>query len=221
VSKQAGPDLVTRRVNLFGAWQPFTGLAFILLSVSLASPSWGRSRKSLAQRATLQTVFQAGVDAYRLGQYAEAAVHLHKASLLAPTLPGPHRFLAAVAKATKRWQSCIDESQLALRLNPASTEAADTRALHEDCRKSSSKPSFTGDYGEGGALAVTCNVVDATVKVRDLAYGATPLLPRAVMAGDVVIQVSKPGWRTSEVKAVIVEGIVTDIDVTLVQAENK
>ena len=48
--------------------------------------------------------FQAGVDAFRLGHFAEARTHLEKARDMDPKLPGPHRFLAAVAQSEGHWQ---------------------------------------------------------------------------------------------------------------------
>src|SRR5437868_12419611 len=79
--------------------------------------------------AELTTEFQAGIDAYRLGHLDEAKRHLGKARDLDPKLPGPHRFLGAVAQAQGHWQDCIDETRTALELNPRSTEAPETRKL--------------------------------------------------------------------------------------------
>src|SRR5437870_13907156 len=87
------------------------------------------ARAALAQPvppAELTKEFQAGVDAFRLGNYDEARVHLEKARAIDPKLPGPHRFLAAVAKAQNKWQECIDGARKALELNPTSVETLDT-----------------------------------------------------------------------------------------------
>ena len=67
--------------------------------------------------------YQAGVDAFRLGKFDDARAHLEKARTLAPKLPGPYRFLAAVAQAQQRWDDCVASARRALELNPASTEA--------------------------------------------------------------------------------------------------
>ena len=94
--------------------------------------------------------FQAGVDAFRLGHFDEARAHLEKARDLDPKLPGPHRFLAALAQAQGRWQDCLDESRVALASNPRSSEAADTRKLHSDCRVSAGRPA--GQHSFGSAI---------------------------------------------------------------------
>src|SRR5690242_14469572 len=127
--------------------------------------------------------FQAGIDAFRLGHFDEAKAHLEKARALDPKLPGPHRFLAAVAQAQGRWKDCIDETRTALGLNPRSTEAPETRKLHEDCRASAGKEAYHGELGDGAAVAVTTNVPGATVKIGGLTYGGTPLAPRPISPG--------------------------------------
>ena len=63
-----------------------------------------------AQGSKLTAEFQAGVDAYRLGKYDDAKKHLEAARDLDPKLPGPHRFLAAVAQARGKWDDCIVEA---------------------------------------------------------------------------------------------------------------
>ena len=103
--------------------------------------------------------FQAGVDAFRLGHFDEARTHLEKARNLDPKLPGPHRFLAALAQAQGRWQDCLDESRVALASNPHSSEAADTRKLHSDCRVSAGRPAYHGaDLADSAAISVTTNI---------------------------------------------------------------
>src|SRR5512134_2655013 len=91
------------------------------------------SHAASAQPADLTKEFQAGVDAFRLGKFDEARAHLEKARKLDPKLPGPHRFLAAVAQAQSRWPECIESAYQALALNPGSSETADTRKLYEGC----------------------------------------------------------------------------------------
>ena len=107
--------------------------------------------------------FQAGVDAFRLGQVrrGEARTSRRRATL-DPKLPGPHRFLAAVAKAQGRWQDCIDERARGARgatrcrrrcPRPASstTSAARRRAA---CR-------IAATSATSAAIAVTTNVPGA------------------------------------------------------------
>ena len=67
-----------------------------------------------AQTPEVAREFQAGVDAFRLGKYDEARVHLEKARALDPKLPGPHRFLAAVAQAQGKSDECIAEARAAI-----------------------------------------------------------------------------------------------------------
>lgn len=159
--------------------------------------------------------FQAGVDAFRLGQYDEAVKRLTAASQMEPALPGPHRFLAAVAAAQQRWGECITSARTAIGLNPLSAEIEATRKLHDDCREADGRPGFTGDLAGGGAISVTANVAGATVTVGGLKYGATPLAPRAIAVGDVVVTAVKTGWKPAEVTTTILPGIVTDVALTL------
>lgn len=159
--------------------------------------------------------FQAGVDAFRLGQYDEAVKRLESAARMEPTLPGPHRFLAAVAQAQSRWADCITSSRTAIALNPNSSEIAATRKLHDACRESDGRPSFSGEYGTGGALSVTANVAGATVTVGGLKYGATPMAPRAFVLGEVTVAATKSGWKRAEGKITVLPGVVTDLELTL------
>jgi len=69
-----------------------------------------------AQNADLTKEFQAGIDAFRLGKYDEARAHLEKARDVDPKLPGPYRFLAAVAQAQGKWDDCIANARKALEL---------------------------------------------------------------------------------------------------------
>lgn len=159
--------------------------------------------------------YQAGIDAYRLGQYAEARVHLAKAADLEPTLPGPHRWLAAIDQAEQKWADCVTHARVAIKLNPQSSEIAATRQLHDECRTSLGKSTFIGDFEGGGALAVTSSATGATVSVNGLRYGSAPLAPRALAAGRIEIKVEKPGWIARTVEVDILPGVVTDVDVEL------
>ena len=97
------------------------------------------SHVASAQSNDVTKVFQAGVDAFRLGKFDEARKHLEKARDLDPKLPGPHRFLAAVDQAQARFPECMKSAFKALELNPRSTEAPDTRKLYESCRVSAGR----------------------------------------------------------------------------------
>lgn len=51
--------------------------------------------------------------------------------------------------------------------NPASSEIAATRKLHDDCRAAlDCLGAFTGDYADGGALAVETNIAGAVINHR-------------------------------------------------------
>jgi hypothetical protein len=173
-------------------------------------------RAALAQPpADLTKEFQAGVDAFRLGKYDEARVHLEKARAIDPKLPGPYRFLAAVAKAQSRWPDCIENARKALELNPTSVETPETRKLHDDCRVSAGRAPYRGELGDSAAVAVTSNVPGATVKINGLTYGGTPMAPRPITAGKLEVDVDKLGWKAKHVEVVAPVGIVTDVDVEL------
>ena len=166
---------------------------------------------AFAQPAELTKEFQAGVDAFRLGKLDEARAHLEKARDIDPKLPGPYRFLAAVAQGQKNWGECISSAHEALELNPLSSEAADTRKLYEECRQSAGRPGFSGDLAESAAIAVTTNVTGASVKINGLTYGATPIAPRPITAGELEIEISKQGWKPTSLKVNALAGIVTDV----------
>lgn len=180
--------------------------AVLLLVASTAS----------AQPVDLTKEFQAGVDAFRLGHFDEARAHLEKARDLDPKLPGPHRFLGALAQAQGRWQDCLDEARTALVLNPHSSEAPETRKLHAECRTSAGREPYQGaDLADSAAIAVTTSVPGATVKIGGLTYGGTPLAPRPIAAGTLQIDVEKPGWKPRHVSVDAPAGIVTDVEVDL------
>lgn len=168
-----------------------------------------------AQAPEVTREFQAGVDAFRLGKYDEARAHLEKARQLDPTLAGPNRFLAAVAQAQQRWADCIEAARQALELNPRSSELADTRKLHDECRTASGKPPYRDPLGESAAVAVTANVAGAKVVINGLTYGGTPIAPRPIAPGPLAIDVEKAGWLPKHVELDGLPGIVTDVAIEL------
>lgn len=173
-----------------------------------------------AVSAKLTKEFQAGVDAYRLGKYDEARAHLDKAQAIDPKLPGPHRFLAAVAQAQHRWADCIAETRRALQLNPRSKELAETRKLHDDCRAGDGRPAYTAELGEGAAIAiVTTNVTGATVRIGGLRYGGTPVEPRLIKPGTLVVDIDKQGYKPAHLTVDALPGVVTDVAVELEAAD--
>lgn len=191
-------------------------VAALVLAMSLAIAPRAR-----AVPAALTREFQAGVDAYRLGKYDEARAHLDKAQALDPKLPGPHRFLAAVAQAQRRWPDCVAEARRALQLNPRSQEVAETRKLHDDCRTADGRPAYHGELGDGAAIAVTTSVPGATVRIGGLRYGGTPVEPRQIKPGTLEVDLDKPGYRPAHVTIDALPGIVTDIFAELAAADAK
>lgn len=174
------------------------------------------ARTAYAQPAPQLTgEFQAGVDAFRLGKFDEARTHLEAARAIDPKLPGPHRFLAAVAQAQGRWDDCITSARTAIELNPRSSEIGDTLKLHDDCRASAGRAPYRGDLADSAAVAVTTNVPGATVKINGLTYGGTPLAPRPITAGTLDIEITKPGWKPATRSVNALAGIVTDVAVDL------
>ncbi|HEX5062030.1 MAG TPA: PEGA domain-containing protein [Kofleriaceae bacterium] len=187
---------------------------WLLLCLGLLS-----SRVAVAQQPAgsedVTKEFQAGVDAYRLGKYDEARQHLQKARSMDPKLPGPHRFLAALGQVQSRWSECIESAHKALELNPASSEASDTRKLYESCRISAGRTPARQELGDSAAVAVTTNVVGATVKINGLTYGGTPLAPRPITAGSLDVEIEKPGWKPAKQTVNAIAGVVTDVIVDL------
>lgn len=167
------------------------------------------------QPADLTKEFQAGIDAFRLGKFDEARAHLEKARDVDPKLPGPYRFLAAVAQAQNKWDDCISNAHKALELNPLSSEAGDTRKIYNECRTSQGRTPYRSELGDSAAISVTSNVPGASVKINGLTYGATPLAPRPITAGELEISVDKQGWKPKSFTVNAVPGIVTDIDAEL------
>ena len=171
----------------------------LLVATAAAKPSFSKE-------------YQAGVDAFRLGKLDEARAHLGKAQKLDPKLPGPHRFLAAVAQAQEKFDECVSESHEALALNPKSVDYAETKKLYDSCRGSAGRAAYHGpDLGDAAAIAVTTNVPGATVKINKLAYGGTPLAPRRISAGALEVEISKPGFKTLRVNVDALPGIVNDV----------
>jgi len=186
-------------------------LALILAAttVVLAKPSEKFSKE-----------FQAGVDAYRLGKLDEARGHLEKAKKLEPKLPGPHRFLAAVAQAQQRYDECVDDAHEALHLNPVSSEAPETKKLYDGCRGSAGRMPYRGpELGEAAAIAVSTSVPGATVKINKLSYGGTPLAPRRISAGSLDVEITKVGYKPVHVTVEALAGIVNDVVVDLEAAK--
>ncbi|HEY0252801.1 MAG TPA: PEGA domain-containing protein [Kofleriaceae bacterium] len=168
--------------------------------------------------ASFTKEFQAGVDAFRLGKLDDARGHLVIARKLDPKLPGPWRFLAAVAQAEGKLDECIDAAHEALRLNPQSSEAGETRKLYDTCRTSAGRAAYRGpELGDAAAVAVTSNVPNATVRINKLSYGGTPMAPRRIAAGTLEVTVEKTGYKPIHLVVEALPGIVNDVVADLVE----
>jgi tetratricopeptide (TPR) repeat protein len=160
--------------------------------------------------------FQAGVDAFRLGKLDDARSHLEAAKKLDPELPGPHRFLAAVAQSQEKFDECISDAHEALHLNPTSSEAPETKKLYDACRGSAGRAAYRGpDLGNAAAIAVITNVPGATVKINKLSYGGTPLAPRRISAGPLDVVITKSGYKPVHLTVDALAGLVNDVVVDL------
>jgi len=160
--------------------------------------------------------FQAGVDAFRLGKLDEARTHLEAAKKLDPKLPGPHRFLAAVAHSQEKFDECVADAHEALHLNPTSSEAPETKKLYDTCRGSAGRAAYRGpDLGDAAAIAVITNVPGATVKINKLSYGGTPLAPRRISAGSLDVWITKSGYKSVHLTIDALAGLVNDVVVDL------
>jgi len=54
--------------------------------------------------------YQAGIDAFNLAHYDEAAAHFRRARDASPRLPGPHRWLGRTLRVLERWDECVAAS---------------------------------------------------------------------------------------------------------------
>jgi PEGA domain-containing protein/tetratricopeptide repeat protein len=177
---------------------------------AVAAMLWARGAPAQNVSKDFTEIYNAGIDAFRLGKYDEARKHLEKARSLEPKLPGPHRFLAAVAQAEGKFEECLHEARIAIKLNPQSSEVGNTQQLHAECRKGLGRPDLKGGFSGGGAIAVLANLEGAAVSLNGLKYGATPLDPRPFPAGEVEVGVEKAGFLAATQKVEILPGIVTD-----------
>jgi len=160
--------------------------------------------------------YNKGVDEYRLGNYAEAVKHLEAAKAIDKSLPGAWRFLGVVAQAEGRWADCVASTREAIRLNPTSSNAPETRKVHDECRAAWGKPAYPELLQPNtGAVSVTTDQVGAAVSIGGIAYGSTPMI-KPIAAGTVEIVVTKNGYLPGTQTIEILPEIVNDVDFTLV-----
>src|ERR1700709_1226539 len=91
-------------------------MRLVTLAVILATSGSGIALAKPSEKFGKE--FQSGVDAYRLGKLDDARGHLEKAKKLEPKLPGPYRFLAAVAEAQHGCAERVWNAHEGLHLNP-------------------------------------------------------------------------------------------------------
>jgi hypothetical protein len=161
--------------------------------------------------------YQDGVDAARLGQWADARTHLEKAIKFDASLPGAWRWMAAVAEGEGNFEECLSHAITAYTKNKTSKLVAEVQEIHKECRKALGRDTFKGQFAGGGALAVQTNAEGATVRVNGLKYGVTPMDPRGLATGKVEVTVGHPkkGWLEQSVEVEIHEGFVIDVVMTL------
>jgi hypothetical protein len=165
--------------------------------------------------AAFEAAYAAGQDAYHLGQFDAARAHFERARKLQADAPGPYRMLAAVAVAQKRFDDCLTEAAGYLVRAPTGKFVPEVRKLHAQCRRTLGRAGFSGDFGEGGAIALTSNVEGATVRLNGLKYGATPLEARAVAAGKLEVSLERRGYLPGKADVVVIPGIVVDVRIDL------
>jgi tetratricopeptide (TPR) repeat protein len=189
-----------------------TFIAMRLFAVALLVATTASAKPA----ATFTKEFQAGIDAFRLGKFDDARAHLEAAKKLDPKLPGPYRFLAAVAQSQEKFDECVADAHEALHLNPSSTEAPETKKLYDTCRGSAGRAAYRGpDLGDAAAIAVVTNVPGATVKINKLSYGGTPLAPRRISAGTLDVTITKSGYKSVHLTVEALAGLVNDVVVDL------
>lgn len=188
-----------------------------LALLATALPLVLRAQPAAAQPSQAYlTAYDKGVAAYRLGKFDEARNHFDKAIAIDEKLPGPYRWLTAIAQEEKKWDECLEHAIKAIKLAPKSQYAPKVRGMHEQCRQALGRPEFRGVYGDGGAVAVLAGDVEGgLVKLNGLKYGALPMLPRAFAAGTVDVAVEVKGYLSQSKKAEILPGMVTDVIFTL------
>ncbi len=216
-------DIVAANVGIAGKRRKrssTSAVSFLLIVVPLLIASGAARAQEQPVSQQFSRAYQAGQDAYNLGKLDRARSQFERARDFEPSLPGPHRWLAQVALAQDRFEDCLAEAIAALELAPQSPQAPAVRAIHAQCRDRLGRPPFTGDYAAGGALAVTANVDGAQVRVNGLAYGATPMDPRAIAVGDVEVGLERSGYLPATTTAKIYEGVVTDVAVELAADPN-
>lgn len=190
-------------------------MRFAVVVCALASSGVARAQPE----ADFARELQDGITALQAGRLADARASLTRARSIDRKAGAPHRYLARLSKLEKEWELCIDEAREALVVDP-STEVAELRQLHADCRSAAGRPQPDFAIGDQAAVAISANVL-ATVKLRGEPFGGTPVAPRLVPPGRLALDIEKGGYQTAHVDIDALPGIVTDVRVELQPGEER
>lgn len=179
--------------------------ACVLIAVASAPASAQQISKQFSE------VWQQGLDAYNLGNNDEARALFEKAAEFEPTLPGPYRYLADIARRESRFEDCLTLAEKAVTLNPKSEQFPQVQEVHQRCREALDRPEFDDDFMDGGAIWVSTEPEGARVRINGLSYGATPMDPRGFAAGAAKVRVERDGYLPVEVETEVVYGLVEDV----------
>jgi hypothetical protein len=169
-------------------------------------------RPVAAQNAAFDAAWNAGVDAWNLGKYADARREFMKARTLDQKNPGPYRYLAKIDRRDSQWQDCVANATEFVKLNAGSKHAPTVRQDLAFCRDKLGLPPLTATLATGqGALGVRCNVEGASVAVDGLKKGGTPLAPVPLVRGKHTVRIEAEGWIATEVEVEIIETIPVDL----------
>jgi hypothetical protein len=187
----------------------------LLLILALATTGFA-GEPSREQR--FRAAWEAGQDAFNLGKYPEARRHFLRARDLAPSRPGPHRWLGRVARVLEDWEACVESGTTAVRLKPDSPQTAEVRKDVDACREALGRPAYGRPLaGSQGALAVLADVEGAVVTVDGIAKGPTPVEPMPLNKGLHHVRLVAEGLPPAEVEIEVIPGIVVDA-IVLVRA---
>ncbi len=191
-------------------------LALVLLLLLLL-PAISFAEK---EKAGFQKLYEAGQDAFNLGEHERARDLFSRASELAPAKPGPHRWLGRLARIREDWLECVAESTAAVRLRPDSPLLPQVRQDIEACRGALGRPLYERPLAAGqGALAILASVEGAAVTVDKIGKGATPVPPLPLNKGRHVVEVRRQGYRPARLEVEVVPGITVDLVVELEASE--
>ena len=108
------------------------------------------------------------------------------------------------------------ERHEALHLNPASTEAPETKKLYDGCRASGGACRTAGpSWGRRRDRGLDERARAPPCSINKLSYGGTPLAPRRISAGALDVEITKLGYKPVHLNIEALAGIVNDVVVDL------